>query len=122
MEHGTDPQTRQTDAGQQVAKETVVVDEIIDLEEYARKGDPPPHARRYQIRVDKNKYIVDVPEMTGREILEKAGKVPPENYVLRQVLRGGALEKVELHQVVDFRRPGIEKFKTMLKTAQDGTA
>ncbi len=97
-----------------------IVDEIIDIEEYAKAGRRPPHARAYVIRVDKDRITVNVPTMTGREILEKAGKVPPENYVLRQVLRGGGLEKVELDQVVDFRRPGIEKFKTMLKTAQDG--
>ena len=35
-------------------------------------------------------------------------------------MRGGGLEKVELDRIVDLARHGVEKFKTMLKTAQDG--
>lgn len=97
------------------------VHEIVDIEECARAGrHPHPHARAYLIRVDKEKIRVNGPKITGREILELAEKKPPEKYILRQVLRGGALEKIELDEVVDLARPGIEKFKTMLKTAQDG--
>ncbi len=119
MDHQNGQQTPQPNEDI-VAEHPVLVDEVIDIEEYAKANRTPPHARAYVIRVDKDRITVNVPEMTGREILERAGKRPPENYVLRQVLRGGGLEKVELDQVVDFRRPGIEKFKTMLKTAQDG--
>ena len=35
-------------------------------------------------------------------------------------MRGGGLEKVELDRSVDLAWHGVEKFKTMLKTAQDG--
>ncbi len=119
MDQQDRPIAPNTDTDAQV-QHAVIVDEIIDVEEYAKAGHTPPHARSYVIRVDKDKITVYVPEMAGREILEKSGKVPPEKYILRQVSKGGGLEKIELDQVVDFRRPGIEKFKTMLKTAQDG--
>jgi Multiubiquitin len=109
-----------------ITKEIVVenggiVEEIIDVEEYIKSGRTPhPRARGYRVRVDKQKFVFDKAHVTGREILEKAGKTPPDKYILRQVLKGGVLEKVELDQVVDLARHGIEKFKTMLKTAQDG--
>jgi hypothetical protein len=98
-----------------------IVEEIIDVEEYLRTGRTPhPQAKGYLVRVDKQKVLFDRAQVTGREILEKAGKKPPEKYILRQVLKGGVLEKIELSQTVDLARHGIEKFKTMPKTAQDG--
>jgi hypothetical protein len=107
--------------------ETVVIDdgeileEIIEIEEYAKAGRTPhPHAKGYLIRVDKQKILFDRAKVTGREILEAAGKKPPKDYILRQVIRGGGLEKIELDQIVDLARHGVEKFKTMLKTAKDG--
>jgi hypothetical protein len=104
-----------------VVKDGLVVEEIIDIEEYFKAGRTPhPRAKAYVIRVDKEKITLHKAQVTGREILEKAGKNPPDKYILRQVLKGGALEKVELEQVVDLVRHGIEKFKTMPKTAQDG--
>jgi len=97
-----------------------LLDEIIDLEEYAKSGKPPRPARGYKIRIDKTTYTVHVQMMTGRQLLELAGKIPPEDYILRQIHVGGRPEKVELTQEVDFSRPGIEKFKTMPRNAQDG--
>ena len=86
-------------------------DEIVDLEEFGRAGRPlPPSARRFRIRIDRTQYVVDVPEMTGRQLLELAGKTPPEQYALYQKSHGSSPVKVELDQVVDFRRPGIERF------------
>jgi hypothetical protein len=104
-----------------VIEDGEVLEEIIEIEEYAKAGRTPhPRAKGYLIRVDKQKILFDRSKATGREILERAGKVPPKNYILRQVLRGGGLEKIELDETVDLARHGIEKFKTMLKTAQDG--
>ncbi|MNY19510.1 hypothetical protein D3C86_1529470 [compost metagenome] len=78
-----------------------------------------PLARAYRIRIDKNHYVVDQPTLNARALLALAGKAPAEKYVLRQILHGQPV-KLELDDIVDFRTPGIEKFKTMLKTAQDG--
>lgn len=106
-----------------VVEDGEIVEEIIDIEEYVKSGRTPhPRAKGYLVRVDKQKIRFDRAKVTGREILEKAGKTPPGKYILRQVLKGVALEKVELDQEVDLARHGIEKFKTMLKTAQDGLA
>lgn len=97
----------------------IVVDEIIDIEVYVREQKTVPLARAYRIRIDKPYYVVETPEMSGRQILGLAGKKPAEDYVLRQILHGQPA-KVDLDAVVNFRTPGVEKFKTMLKTAQDG--
>jgi len=104
-----------------VVIEDEILEEIIEVEEYAKAGRTPhPRAKGYLIRVDKQKILFDRAKVTGREILEKAGKKPPKDYILRQVIRGGGLEKIELDQIVDLARHGVEKFKTMLKTAKDG--
>ena len=106
-----------------VVEDGEIVEEIIDIEEYVRSGRTPhPRARGYMVRVDKQKYLFDRAKVNGRDVLEKAGKLPPEKYILRQVLKGGALEKVELDQKLDLALHSIEKFKTMLKNAQDGLA
>jgi len=97
----------------------ITVDEVIELEVYFREQRRVPLARAYRIRIDKLYYTVDVPTMSARDLLRLAGKTPPEKYVLRQIIHGQPV-KLELDDVVDFRTPGIEKFKTMLKTAQDG--
>lgn len=89
------------------------VDEVIDLEEYAHADRKPPKAKQYRIRVDRERFVVSVSEMTGSRILELAGKQPPERFRLDQKLRGGQTQKIELDQVVDFTTPGVERFMTM---------
>ena len=90
-----------------------LIDEIVDLEEYAQANRKPPRARHYRIRIDKKKYEVDVPGMTGRELLTLAGKVPPSNYMVTQKLIGGQTRKIELDQRADFTTPGVERFMTL---------
>lgn len=109
-----------------VVKETTIVEgdeiiDIIDIEEWILAGREPHHrAKRFRIKVDKHKFDFDKPHVTGREILVRADKTPPEKYILRQVHKDGGLAKIEVGQTVDLVRHGIVKFKTMLKTAQDG--
>jgi hypothetical protein len=88
-------------------------DALIELEEYAKLGKVPPKNKRYLIRIDKTKYEVNVHEMTGRQLLDLAGKKPPENFLLTQKFRGGATKKIELNETVDFTTPGIERFMTL---------
>ncbi len=88
-------------------------DALIELEEYAKQDKVPPKSKRYLIRIDKTKYEVNVTEMTGRQLLELAGKKPPENFLLSQKFRGGATKKIELVDIVDFTTPGIERFMTL---------
>lgn len=102
-------------------KETLQqTDEIIDIEEYAKAKKPVPAGRKYRIRIDDNRYVVDVPSMTGRQILALAGKTPPENFILTQKLHGGKLHTVELDEVVDFTAPGVERFNTLPRQVQEG--
>lgn len=88
-------------------------EQIVDIEQYTKEGKKIPHAEQYKIRIDKEKYVVDVPEMTGRQLLELAGKKPPEQYGVFQRIKGGQTIKIELDQMVDFRTPGIERFMTL---------
>jgi hypothetical protein len=72
--------------------------------------------------VDKHYYTVHKAEVTGAEILTVAGKVPPSNYLLFEVLAGGHSQEVALNQVVDLHRCGIEKFRTLPRDQQEGRA
>lgn len=89
------------------------VDEIIDLEQFSKEDKKPPKNQKYRIKVDREKFVVNEECLTGREILELAGKVPPEQFQLRQKLRGGQVEKIGLEEKVDLTVPGIEKFITI---------
>ncbi len=94
--------------------------ELIEIETHAASGKRKPKARKYAFRVGKTRIEVAEPIITGRKILELAGKVPPEKYILRQVEHGGALKLIELQDKVDLRAPGIERFRAMPRTASDG--
>lgn len=98
----------------------VIVDEIIEIEVYARENRRPPHARGYAVLIDGHRHVFHKAHVTGEEILEAAKKIPPSSYILREFFCGGRFAKVELKQVVDLKRHGLERFKTMPKTAQDG--
>ena len=86
---------------------------IIDIEQYAKEGKKIPMAEHYRIRIDKEHYVVDVPEMTGRSLLELAGKNPPERFALYQRMQGNKPKKIELDEIADFRTPGVERFMTL---------
>lgn len=97
-----------------------VLDEIIDLEEYARLGKQPPLSKGYRIRVNGEPFVVHDPTPTGREILTLAGLLPAENYTLRVKQAGEKPHKVGLDEKVDLRRPGIEKFKALPRDQTEG--
>jgi hypothetical protein len=87
--------------------------DIIDVEEYGKAGRTPPGGARYRIRIDKQKYDVEVSGMTGRELLDLAGKRPAERYRIDQKLRGGQTRSVGLDERADFTTPGLERFMTL---------
>jgi hypothetical protein len=95
-------------------------DEVIDLEEFAQAGRKPPKAKKYRIRIDKTKYEVSVPSMTGRQLLQLAGKIPVERFLLSQKLHGGQVKPVGLDDVADFTAPGVERFMTLAKDQTEG--
>jgi hypothetical protein len=97
-----------------------ILEEIADLEEYARQGKAPPHCRGYRIKVNGDPFIVNDRFITGREVLELAGLVPPAEYTLRVKLAGQRLQKVDLDEKVDLRKAGIEKFKALPRDQTEG--
>jgi hypothetical protein len=94
--------------------------EIIDLETAAKNGTKPPKGKKYQYIVDDKKYISDTETMKGHEILEKAGKIPAKDFILRKKVKGNWVT-IKLDEVVDFTEPGLEKFKTLPNDQTDGS-
>lgn len=87
-----------------------VIDETIDLFEYAKSGKNPPKGKKYKFKVKNKMYEVSVESMTGREICTLAGLNPPEGYRLDMKMKGNIWKQVKLDEVIDFTMPGIEKF------------
>ncbi|MGD0769921.1 MAG: multiubiquitin domain-containing protein [Tepidisphaeraceae bacterium] len=106
-------------AGDQVPEEIILV-ELVDIEEFGKRNEKPPRARKYRIRINKHHYVVDVSHMTGREILTLAGKIPPEKYKLQQKFHGGRVKTIQLDEVVDFTAHGVERFQTFPLTETEG--
>lgn len=97
-----------------------VLEDIVDLEEYAKLGKRPPLSRGYRIRVNGEPFVVHEAEPTGREILTLAGLLPAENYTLRVKFAGEKPRKVELNERVDLRHPGVERFKALPRDQTEG--
>lgn len=95
------------------------IEELIDLEEWAKAGKTPTKAKVYRIRIDKEKFDVKVPSMTGREILALVNKTP-EKYMLSQKIRGGAPVPIEPEKTIHFDTPGIERFQTLARDPTEG--
>jgi hypothetical protein len=85
-------------------------DEIIDLESYAKSGKQPPIGKKYRVKIDNDYFVFDHHIVTGKEILEKAGKIPVECHSLYQKFKHGDFDKVGMTDKVDLLKPGIEHF------------
>lgn len=90
-----------------------VHDDVIDIEDYSRSGKSVPLAKKYIIRIDKTKYEVTKPTITGRELLILAGKQPVERFAVYEKRKGGGTERIAIDQAVDLRQPGLERFVTL---------
>jgi hypothetical protein len=93
-------------------------DHIVDLEEHFLAGRAIPKAKKYRIRIDKEQYVVEVPSMTGTEILALASKTP-DKYLLRQKTHAGVKE-VAPTEVISFEKAGIERFMTIPNEVTEG--
>lgn len=101
--------------------ESIAQNEIVDIEAYANQGKIPPlSSQGYRIKVNGKSFVVNEPFPTGREILEVANLLPPENYTLRVKIRGERPRKVELNEKVDLREKGVEKFKALPRDQTEG--
>lgn len=86
---------------------------IVDLEEFSKSGKHIPSGVCYKIRIDREKYLVDDECITGKELLELAGKLPIEKFQINQKLRGGLVKKIGYNEKVDLTTYGIERFMTL---------
>ena len=94
--------------------------DVVDIEAYAKAGRKPPKAKRYQIRIDKQKYVVEKSAMTGRELLTLAGKTPVTSFMISQKLSSGEAKKIDYDEKADFTAPGVERFMTLPLDQTDG--
>lgn len=78
-----------------------------------------PKGHTYKIKVDKSLFETNVESLSGREILELAG-YKPEDYYLKQILKGNSPVDVKMDQIINVIDPGLERFVTIPKEASDG--
>lgn len=71
----------------------------------------------YVIQVDKTQFEEKQPEMTGREILHLV-ELTPDKYRLFEL--GEGQREILPDEKVDFRKCGIERFKSVAKHANEG--
>ena len=112
------------------ANEVILVEEIFDhgnlvdlvvIEEFARRGERPPRAKVYAVRIDKHVYHVHKADPTGEELLHLAGKSSATSK-LYQIFKGKQPEPVLPTQHVDLHAQGIERFTTVPKDPREGSA
>ena len=88
-----------------------------DKADNARDGgddsDQPGPQREYKVQIDKDFLEAPVSRMTGRELLELAGKKPAEGYAIYLKVKGGQPQRIDLDQKIDLSQPGVERFVTL---------
>ena len=95
------------------------LEEVVEIEEYGAKNVKPPKAKTYRIRIDKKKFDVPKPRISGRELIALAEK-DPTRCAIRQKLHGGQVKTIGLDDVVDLTAPGVERFMTLCHDQTDG--
>lgn len=88
---------------------------VEDVEEAVRACRPVRPHGPWRIRIgdehlDFRPAVLDDPVPTGFQLLELAGARPPEEYMVFQLLRGGALEGLRATETVDLCNSGVERF------------
>jgi Multiubiquitin len=90
----------------------VIMIDVIDIEECGRGNRKPPPAHRYKVKIDCDYFVFDHRHVTGRQLLDRAGKVPAERYEIEKRMHGGHYVPVGLEEKVDLGEHGIEVFET----------
>jgi len=72
-------------------------------------------------KVDKQSYTTQTPELSGRDILTRAGKPQAEQYILIQKGHGQPRE-IGLNETIDLSQPGVEQFRTIQRECKEGYA
>jgi hypothetical protein len=88
-------------------------DLIVDIEEHAKGKKPVPEdCSEFKVRIDDQKFRIADPVVTGRQLLQEAGKRPVVEHLVFQRLKKGQMEEIRLDETVDLRQPGLERFIT----------
>jgi hypothetical protein len=95
------------------------LEELVEIEEYGAKNVKPPKAKTYRIRIDKKKFDIPKPQITGRELLGLAEK-DATRCAIRQKLHGGQVKTVGPDELVDLTAAGVERFMTLCHDQTDG--
>lgn len=66
-----------------------------------------------KVQIDKDYFEAPTALMTGRELLELAGKKPAEDFAIYRKIKGGQPERIGLDEKIDLSRPGVERFLTL---------
>lgn len=91
----------------------------IDVEECNQSNRPPPKGQTYRVRIDREKRKVQGAKITGTGLLALVDK-NPEEWALNQKLKGGKRERIEAEDTVNVAEPGVERFETVRRQAQQG--
>lgn len=94
-------------------------EEEVDIEELVKLGKPVPRAKRYRIRIDRERFVVTTQFVTKAELLKLVGKAA-DKWRIHQKLRGGQMDEVTDGEKVDLRERGVERFVTMELSQTDG--
>ena len=101
------------------AGDTPEDDPAVDIENCGKHGRRPPKGHRYRIRVDREKYVVPTADIAGADVLALVSKTP-EEWSLNQKMHGGRRIRIRPDEIVDLAQPGIERFETVRRQAQQG--
>lgn len=79
-----------------------------------------PEGPKYKYKVRNQTFEWPSRFITGREVLESAGLVPPSNYKLDLKMKGNVYREIQLDEKVDLSAPGIEKFTYISRDQTEG--
>lgn len=76
----------------------------------------PGHGEKtavYKVQIDRNVFEFATSLVTGRDLLLRAGKTPPEQFGIYLKTKGNQPMRLPLDEKVDLREPGRERFVTL---------
>lgn len=76
--------------------------------------------KTYKFKVRNEVFETENRFITGREVLEAAGLVPPSAYKLDLKTTGNHYREIGLEDTVDLSNPGIEKFTYISRDQSEG--
>lgn len=76
--------------------------------------------KKFKFMVRNKVFETEKRYITGKEVLEIAGLIPPNAYKLDLKMRGNSYREIGLDDVVDLGDPGIEKFTYISRDQSEG--